>query len=83
MGDYWDTYLDMTAKIKLVLDENDITIPFPQLDVHIKNETPQKIPEIFSGIKKLISIFDTATVITICSINYGERVRLCVRKFWF
>jgi small conductance mechanosensitive channel len=37
--DYWDIYFEMTAKIKLALDENDITIPFPQRDVHIKNET--------------------------------------------
>lgn len=35
--DYWDVYFEMTAKIKLALDENDITIPFPQRDVHIKN----------------------------------------------
>ena len=37
--DYWGTYFDMTAKIKLALDKNDITIPYPQRDVHIKNET--------------------------------------------
>jgi len=37
-ADYWDVYFEMTAKIKLTLDENDITIPFPQRDVHIKNE---------------------------------------------
>jgi len=35
--DYWDTYFDMTAKIKLALDKNDISIPYPQRDVHIKN----------------------------------------------
>lgn len=40
-ADYWNTYFDMTAKIKLALDENGITIPFPQRDVHIKNETQQ------------------------------------------
>jgi len=40
-ADYWDVYFEMTAKIKLALDENDITIPFPQRDVHIKNETQQ------------------------------------------
>jgi len=40
-ADYWDTYFDMTAKIKLALDKNDITIPFPQRDVHIKNENQQ------------------------------------------
>ena len=38
-ADYWDVYFEMTAKIKLALDENGITIPFPQRDVHIKNET--------------------------------------------
>ena len=36
-ADYWDTYFDMTAKIKLALDENSITIPYPQQDVHLKN----------------------------------------------
>ncbi|MBN1806747.1 MAG: mechanosensitive ion channel [Sedimentisphaerales bacterium] len=36
--DYWNVYFDMVAKIKLALDENNITIPFPQRDVHIKNE---------------------------------------------
>ena len=40
-ADYWDIYFDMTAKIKLALDENGISIPFPQRDVHIKNETQQ------------------------------------------
>jgi small conductance mechanosensitive channel len=37
-ADYWDIYFEMTAKIKLALDENSVTIPFPQRDVHIKNE---------------------------------------------
>jgi small conductance mechanosensitive channel len=37
-ADYWDIYFGMTAQIKLALDENNITIPFPQRDVHIKNE---------------------------------------------
>ncbi len=40
-ADYWDIYFDMTAKIKLALDENGISIPFPQRDVHIKNEAQQ------------------------------------------
>lgn len=35
--DYWDVYFDITSKVKLALEENDITIPFPQRDVHIKN----------------------------------------------
>lgn len=40
-ADYWDTYFEMTANIKLALDKNGITIPFPQQDIHIKNETQQ------------------------------------------
>ena len=36
-ADYWDIYFGMTERIKLALDANDITIPFPQRDVHIKN----------------------------------------------
>jgi len=42
-ADYWDVYFEMTAKIKLALDKNDITIPFPQQDVHIKNEIRQGV----------------------------------------
>jgi len=33
--DFWPVYWEMTEKIKLALDENDITIPFPQMDVHM------------------------------------------------
>jgi len=40
-ADYWDTYFDMTANIKLALDQKGITIPFPQRDVHIINEIQQ------------------------------------------
>ncbi|NIT57583.1 MAG: mechanosensitive ion channel, partial [Phycisphaerae bacterium] len=35
--EYWNAYFDITAKIKLSLDQNDITIPYPQRDIHIKN----------------------------------------------
>jgi len=37
VADYWPTYFDLTAKIKVALEENGITIPFPQHDVHLKN----------------------------------------------
>lgn len=33
--DYWPVKWDMTEKMKLALDENGITIPFPQMDVHV------------------------------------------------
>lgn len=34
-GDYWPVKWDLTEKIKIAFDENDITIPFPQMDVHM------------------------------------------------
>lgn len=33
--DYWDVYWDVTRSVKLRFDEENITIPFPQRDVHI------------------------------------------------
>ncbi len=36
-ADYWGVYFDMTEKIKLNLDKNGITIPYPQWDVHMKS----------------------------------------------
>ncbi len=37
--DYWDVYFDVTAKVKLALESNGLTIPFPQRDVHMKEKT--------------------------------------------
>ncbi|MCF7972316.1 MAG: mechanosensitive ion channel [Phycisphaerae bacterium] len=34
--DYWNVYFQLTEQIKNALDANDITIPFPQRDVHVK-----------------------------------------------
>ena len=33
-GDYWGVYFDTHEKIKLTFDEQGISIPFPQMDVH-------------------------------------------------
>ena len=33
--DYWDVYWDVTEKVKKRLDEEGVTIPFPQRDVHL------------------------------------------------
>lgn len=33
--DYWNVRFDVTEKIKLAFDERGISIPFPQMDVHI------------------------------------------------
>lgn len=35
-ADYWGTYFDLTANIKVALEENGLTIPFPQRDVYVK-----------------------------------------------
>lgn len=34
--DYWTVYFGLTESIKLALDENNISIPFPQMDVHMQ-----------------------------------------------
>jgi small conductance mechanosensitive channel len=35
-NDYWDVYFDVYEAGKIALDEAGITIPFPQVDVHMK-----------------------------------------------
>jgi len=37
-SDYWPTYFDLTEKVKLTFDEQGISIPFPQQDVHMYQE---------------------------------------------
>ena len=39
-ADYWAVYFDVTEKVKKRFDEECVSIPFPQRDVHIYNETP-------------------------------------------
>jgi len=34
---YWDVFFDVNESMKVALDENNITIPFPQRDVHMSN----------------------------------------------
>jgi len=34
-GDYWNVYFDLNEKIKLTFDENGISIPYPQMDIHM------------------------------------------------
>ncbi len=33
--DYWDVFFDLNEEIKLALDKAKITIPYPQMDVHL------------------------------------------------
>ena len=36
--DYWDTYFNILDAVKVSFDQNQIVVPFDQLDVHIKND---------------------------------------------
>jgi small conductance mechanosensitive channel len=38
VDDYWDVYWDVTRTVKLRFDEEGISIPFPQRDVHVYNQ---------------------------------------------
>ena len=40
-ADYWGVYFDLTERIKVALDENGITIPYPQRDVYVKQMAAQ------------------------------------------
>jgi small conductance mechanosensitive channel len=41
-SDYWTTYFDITRKIKEAFDAEGVGIPFPQMDVHVK-ELPKSV----------------------------------------
>lgn len=36
--DYWTVYYDLLEKVKIRFDEENINIPYPQMDVHLKND---------------------------------------------
>lgn len=38
-SNYWPVYFDLTEKIKLEFDNNGISIPYPQIDVHRPDKT--------------------------------------------
>jgi small conductance mechanosensitive channel len=35
-AEYWPTYFELTEKIKVSLEQNGLSIPFPQRDIHIR-----------------------------------------------
>ncbi len=37
-AEYWNVYFDMQEKVKLTFDQENISIPFPQTDVHLFKE---------------------------------------------
>lgn len=36
---YWDVHFDMLEKVKLAFDKNSISIPFPQMSIHLTKES--------------------------------------------
>lgn len=34
-ADYWNVYFDLNEKIKIAFDDNGISIPYPQMDIHL------------------------------------------------
>ena len=41
--DYWDFYWAMLEDVKMAFDKNDISIPYNQLDVHLKDKESEKL----------------------------------------
>ena len=37
-ADYWDVYFEQIEKVKLTFDEKGISIPFPQMDLHMQEQ---------------------------------------------
>ena len=37
-ADYWPTYFSLMENIKIALDDANISIPFPQMDVHLHKQ---------------------------------------------
>lgn len=44
-GDYWTVNYDLLESVKTAFDENGISIPFNQLDVHVKNDDRAIVPK--------------------------------------
>jgi len=42
-ADYWDVYFDLTEKIKITFDNEGLSIPYPQTDVHLFQEKTEPV----------------------------------------
>ena len=38
-ADYWDVFFNITEKVKLAFDDNGISFPYPQMEVHLQSHT--------------------------------------------
>ena len=52
-ADYWAVYFDLTEKVKLTFDEQGISIPFPQQDVHMHQATRLRIMSIGGTMRQM------------------------------
>jgi small conductance mechanosensitive channel len=48
-SDYWTVYWDITRAVKLKFDEEQISIPFPQRDIHVKSSSSSNVLKIDKG----------------------------------
>lgn len=64
-SDYWNLNFNLQEKIKTAFDENNIEIPYPQLDVHIENSDANRH---FKGVYFLLII---------CSIYIFNYMKIC------
>ena len=39
---YWTIYYDLLEQVKVRFDEENITIPYPQMDLHVNYKTENK-----------------------------------------
>jgi small conductance mechanosensitive channel len=50
--DYWDVYWDITRAVKMRFDEDGITIPFPQRDIHLYRAEQQPLATVIPTAKQ-------------------------------
>jgi small conductance mechanosensitive channel len=54
--DYWDVYWDVTRAVKIRFDEENISIPFPQRDIHLHSGEQQPLPTVLQSTKPSSSL---------------------------
>jgi len=68
VDDYWDVYWDVTRTVKLRFDEEGISIPFPQRDLHIRTLPKGIAPDSSTGdLNKVPSTQEPAMQETPCT----------------